>query len=93
MTGLVKGISRKSGEFEGNAYDNIYLNCIVPANETTLCGELVEAFKMKVFAFNAACDRQKVDFSDLLGCQVRIIYGKYNKVDDFDILTRPDKKT
>ena len=93
MTGLVKGISRKSGEFEGNAYDNIYLHCIMPADESTICGKLVEAFKMKAFAFNAACDRQKVASNDLLGCQVRIIYGKYNKVDDFDILSRPEKKT
>lgn len=93
MTGLVKGISRKNGDFEGSAYDNIYLHCILPPDEKTLCGKLVEAFKMKASAFNQACDRQKVDFNDLLGCQVRIIFGKYNKVDDFDILSRPEKKT
>lgn len=93
MTGLVKGIRRTSGEYEDNAYDNIYLHCIIPSDDKTICGSLVEAFKMKASAFNAACDRQKVDFSDLLGCQVRIIYGKYNKVDDFDILSRPEKKS
>lgn len=86
MTGIVKGISRKSGDYEGNPYDNIYLHCIIPADEKTLCGEKVESFKVKAGVFTSACDRQKIGLEDLLGCSVRIIYGKYNRIDDFDVL-------
>lgn len=93
MVVLVKGVRRKGGDYEGNAYDNVYLQCVVPADNSTLCGELVEAIKMKALNFYSACKRQNISYEkELVDRHVRIYYNKYGNADDFDVIASPEKK-
>ena len=86
MTGLVKGIRRTSGEFDATPYDNTYIHCVVPPDNNTLAGKLVEVFKMRSMTFNAICDDLKIGISDLVGKNIRVFYDKYGRVEDFEIL-------
>lgn len=86
MKGCVKGIRRTSGEYEGSPFDNIYIHCIIPPDNATVCGELVEVFKLRTNVFNHLCDSMQVACNDLIGKNIRVFYDKYGRVEDFEIL-------
>ena len=86
MVGRVKGVRHTSGEYEGNAYDNVYLHCLVAPDTATLCGELTEIFKVRYITFDAVCKRLGVSVRDLLDASIRVFYDKYGRIEDFDIL-------
>lgn len=91
MVYTVRGLKRSSGNYEGYDYDNILLHCLCPDDGKMLAGEPVEIVKLKVAFFNEACNRNKLGMDDLIGCQIRVIYGKFSKAEDFDIVAFPDK--
>ena len=88
----VMGIQRKSGEFQGNHYDNIMLHCLNDTPSTpTMAGDVCEIVKIKaanvgnVFAGAIKTDQ---DFRDLIGMMIYPYFDRYGTCNRIDILDK-----
>lgn len=93
----VIGVIRSSGNSKdrqtGNpfSWDNIILNCEVSednpnSNRLVLAGSDVESYKMKNDFSNVIVREFPVQqFSDLLGCSIRVFYDQYKNVSCIEV--------
>lgn len=90
----VIGVFRKAGTFTDRAtnrevnYDNVMLAVSLKPSEigknvTPLEGEVVELVKIPVTLYQEEVNRLG---GSPLGSEIRLIYGKYGKIQGFDIL-------
>lgn len=84
---VCRGIKHSVGDYQGNPYDNMILHCDCSDDGKMVCGEPVEQIKVKTPVFNEILSRHKYQVGDLIGAALRIYYGKFSVVDDFEIIT------
>lgn len=81
----VKGVTRKTGVYEGNNYDNHYLHCLNDSpTDNTIAGEVCEVLKIKTAnvaqVFNGAV-KTDADWRGLVGMKIRAFYDRYRNVE------------
>lgn len=84
------GVQRKTGNYEGNAYDNFNLHCIndAPPNPT-ICGNICEVVKLKANrvrdAFGGLVANDN-DWRSLIGSRIRVSYDRYGSAERIEIV-------
>ena len=75
------GVQRKSGQYNGNVYDNIVLHCSNDCpNTSTICGDVVETYKIKVQKVRDVFDgliSSDADWRELLGKKIEVFCDRY----------------
>jgi len=91
---VVLGIARKSGEYEGQRYDNYIFHCAYPAESKESVGQITEAVKVKRSKIiDGECFGEKVTDDDvfgLLGRDITFGYDKYQHVNFIRFLDGKD---
>ena len=89
------GVQRKTGNYEGNAYDNFNLHCI---NDTppspTICGNVCEIVKLKAARVHDAFDglvSNDSDWRNLIGSKIRVSYDRYGSAEHIEIIDLGEK--
>lgn len=73
----VIGLARRTGDYQGNAYDNMMIYCTRPADPTkNEVGEITEAIKIKFSMYSELIQ---------VGCDIRPIYDRFGRVVDIEI--------
>ena len=92
----VKGVQRKFGTFEGNAYDNFYLHCLSDSPRVpTIGGEVCEIIKVKAGQLASVLDgviKSDDDWRSLIDCKVRAFYDQYGNATLIQLVDSPSKK-
>ncbi len=88
----VMGIQRKTGEFQGNHYDNIMLHCLNDSPSVpTMAGDVCEVVKIKAAnlgnVFAGAVKNDK-DLRDLVGLTIYPYFDRYGTVNRVDIIDK-----
>lgn len=80
----IVGVSRQSGEFQGNHYDNLYLHCLNDApSKSTIAGDVCEVLKIRfsecgqVFGGLVSNDS---DLRALIGSAATPFYDRFGRV-------------
>jgi len=76
------GIAEKEGNYQGNAYHNMVLNCVSSTDSKDVIGEVVSTFKIKWHnvpqAFGLGTSAYKLtDFINLVGKKAFIYFDRY----------------
>lgn len=86
------GVQRKTGNYEGNAYDNFNLHCMNDSPQTpTICGNVCEVVKLKAVRVRDAFDglvANDSDWRDLIGAHIRVSYDRYGNAEHIEIVDR-----
>jgi len=79
---VVIGIVRKSGEYEGQPYDNFVFHCVYPADLKNSVGNLTEAVKVKYSKITECFGKHLTDNDvySLVGEDLVFGYDKYGHV-------------
>lgn len=87
---IVKGVSRKNGNYEGNAYDNFYIHCLNTApSKPTISGDACEILKVKanrVHEILGGMVKTDSDWRGLVDMQIRAYYDRYGNVEKIEIV-------
>ncbi len=93
----VQGITRKKGEYEGIAYDNIYLHClndyVAPKNHIT--GQTCEILKVKAAQVGEVFGgviKTDADWRDLVGCKINAYYDRYGNAQQISFVDNGNTK-
>ena len=84
------GVQRKTGNYQGNDYDNFNLHCIndAPLNPT-ICGDVCEVVKLKAGRVKDAFDglvANDNDWRGLIGSRIRVSYDRYGNAEHIEIV-------
>jgi len=80
----IVGVQRKTGEYQGNHYDNIMIHCLQDeCNPPCIAGSITEFIKIKYAelgqVFGGAMKTDN-DFRALIGMQLIPFYDKFGRV-------------
>lgn len=85
----IVGIQRKSGEFQGNRYDNIMIHCINDESKPPcIAGGVCETLKVKYADLGAVFGgliSNDSDFRSLVGMAITPFYDRFGNVLKADI--------
>lgn len=92
---IVKGVQRKSGEFQGNKYDNIVLHCLNDNPSTpTICGGACEMVKIKshlVSEVFSGLVNNDADFRDLMEQPIQVFYDRFGNALQINLIGKGGK--
>lgn len=87
---IVKGVSRKNGNYEGNAYDNFYIHCLnTSPSKPTIAGDACEILKVKanrVQEILGGMVKTDSDWRGLVDMQIRAYYDRYGNAEKIEIV-------
>jgi len=86
----VIGIARKSGEYQGQQYDNFLFHCVYPADLKNSVGKMTEVVKVKNSKL-PECFGQFITEDDvfaLVGEELAFGYDKYQHVNQIRVIEK-----
>ena len=85
----VQGLERRTGEYQGYAYDNTNIHATYESRN--VIGNRVDRIKVKTAVLNDALKRYGCNGKDLIGQTLDISFDRWNTVEYLDIVPAPGK--
>ena len=87
---IVKGVSRKSGSYEGQPYDNFYIHCLNDSpSKPTIAGDACEILKVKAYRLHEVLGglvKSDADWRALVDCKIRAFYDRYGNAEQITLV-------
>ena len=85
----ILGYERKTGEYQGHQYDNIYLHAATVNPRVT--GEQVDRVKVKTAMLNEVLNQCGCSLNELVGQTVDLSFDRYSSLEYLDLVAPSGK--
>lgn len=90
---ICKGVQRKTGEFQGNKYDNVMLHCLnTTPSSPCIAGDACETIKIKsaeVYQVFGGLIKTDADWRELIDQAIQPFYDRYGRAVQVQLVDKP----